>query len=271
MLKKILIILFVIISVFVILMPFAWMVSISFRPDDQVMKMPPRLLGGKFTTSTYTDFLERYDFFRIFFNSVFVSIVPAIVATLSSALAGYGFAKYDFKGKNILFLALMATIMIPIFVILVPLYLIIIDLEWIDSYNALIIPFLANPFGIFLMRQFIYSVPNDLINAGRIDGSSEFGIFFRIVLPSIMPVIASLILIIFVGRWDDWLWPSIITKSEQFKVITVKLSQISRENAASTNWNITMAGTVMSTAPIVFLFLFMQRFFIKSITMTGIK
>jgi len=263
--------LFLAVSAVVILVPFLWMVSVSFRPDDQVLRFPPTIIGGRYTLDIYPEFLQRYHFGRIFMNSVIISIFPAVIGTLTSAMAGFAFAKYKFPGRTAIFTSLMATLMIPIFVILVPLYIMFLNIGWLSTYRAMIVPFLASPLGIFLMRQFIYSVPNDLIYAARIDGCSEYGIFSRIVLPSILPALGSLVLIIFVQRWDDLLWPAIITNTEKTKVLTVKLNQISRENNASTNWNLTMVGATLSTAPLVILFLFMQRFFISSITMTGIK
>lgn len=269
--KRILLILFILASVVVVLLPFVWMISVSFRPNNQVLRTPPTIFGGIFTLDIYPRFLERWDFFRIFFNTAYTSIAAAVASTITSALAGFGFAKYRFKGRNALFLATIATVMIPIFVILVPLYLLMQQLGWYNNYRALIMPFLASPFGVFLMRQFIYSVPDELIYAARIDGCSEYGIFSRIVLPIIKPAIGSLIILVFIQRWDDLLWPSVITLSEKMRVLSVKLSQISRENAASANWNLTMVGTVLSTTPIVIMFLFMQRFFIRSITMSGIK
>lgn len=210
-------------------------------------------------------------FFRIFFNTVFVASVITIAGTITSALAGFGFAKYDFRGKNVIFLGLMATIMIPIFVILIPLYMVMLKLNWLDSYNALIIPFLATPFGIFLMRQFIFAIPDELIYAARIDGCTEYGIFFRIILPAVKPAMASLLIILFMQQWDSLLWPIIVTTATKFRTIPVALTVLSHENNTSTNWNLTMVGTVLSTLPIVIAFLFMQRYFISSITMTGIK
>ena len=270
-LGRILLLIFILVSGIVVLMPFVWMVSVSFRPDSEIMKFPPSLFSGKFTLSTYTEFFEKVKFFRIFFNTVFVASVITIAGTITSALAGFGFAKYDFRGKNVIFLGLMATIMIPIFVILIPLYMVMLKLNWLDSYNALIIPFLATPFGIFLMRQFIFAIPDELIYAARIDGCTEYGIFFRIILPAVKPAMASLLIILFMQQWDSLLWPIIVTTATKFRTIPVALTVLSHENNTSTNWNLTMVGTVLSTLPIVITFLFMQRYFISSITMTGIK
>ena len=270
-LKKILLALFVVASAYLILMPFAWMLSTSLRPNHEVMRYPPIIFGGIYTLDKYPEFLRRWDFLRLFGNTMFVALASAIGAAFTSALAGFAFAKYSFKGKNAIFYGLMATIMIPIFVILVPMFIILNKFHWYDTYYALIVPFLASPLGIFLMRQFIYAIPNDLIYAARIDGCSEYRIFSKVIIPSTIPALASLVILIFMLQWDSYLWPVIMTNSQKMKVLTTQLAMISRENFASTNWNLTMVGAVLSTVPIVILFLFMQRYFISSITMTGIK
>jgi len=270
-LKKILLALFVVASAYLILMPFAWMLSTSLRPNHEVMRYPPIIFGGIYTLDKYPEFLRRWDFLRLFGNTMFVALASAIGAAFTSALAGFAFAKYSFKGKNTIFYGLMATIMIPIFVILVPMFIILNKFHWYDTYYALIVPFLASPLGIFLMRQFIYAIPNDLIYAARIDGCSEYRIFSKVIIPSTIPALASLVILIFMLQWDSYLWPVIMTNSQKMKVLTTQLAMISRENFASTNWNLTMVGAVLSTVPIVILFLFMQRYFISSITMTGIK
>jgi ABC-type glycerol-3-phosphate transport system permease component len=269
--NKILLALFIAVSAFLILMPFAWMLSISLRPNDEIMRFPPTIFGGIFTLEKYPEFLRKWDFLRLFGNTVFMSITSAVGTAVTSALAGFAFAKYDFKGKNVIFYGLMATIMIPIFVILIPMFIIINNLHWYDTFYALIVPFLASPLGIFLMRQFIYAIPNDLIYAARIDGCSEYRIFLKVIIPSAVPALASLVILIFMLQWDSYLWPVIMTNSQEMKVLTTQMAMISRTENASTNWNLVMVGAVLSTAPIVILYLFMQRYFISSITMTGIK
>lgn len=264
--------LFIAITVVVFVLPFIWMIALAFRPQNECLLNPPSLFSGiHYSFDAFPEFFKKLDFVTQFGNSVFVTLVITLASTFTSVLAGTAFAKYRFPGSNFVFMAFMATIMIPFFVVLVPMYMIINAFKLQNTYTAMILPFLASPFGIFYMRQTIYSVPTDLIYAARIDGCSEYGILFKMIVPSIGPALSSYGILTFMLQWDSMLWPMLISPKRQFTLITVGLANLSRENIGTGRWNLVMIGSLLITIPIVIAYLFMQRFFIQSMTMAGFK
>jgi ABC-type glycerol-3-phosphate transport system permease component len=257
------------VSVFMIL-PFLWMLSTSLKPADEVFAIPPIILSAHSSLRAYIYLVQQYDIFRIVGNTFVVAFSATVLQLFFCSLAGYGFAKYRFPGRNALFAFLLGTMIIPFTVIMVPMYLIMRDFHWIDTFLPLIIPGAANAFGIFFMRQYISSITDELLDAGRIDGASEFGLYLRIVLPIITPGLISLGLIFFMGAWNSFLWPLIILKSPQnFTLPLVIRSMIGP--VGRTVYDVQMAASVISLVPLLIIFLIFQRRFIEGITAGAVR
>jgi len=209
-------------------------------------------------------------FANYFLNSWIVAGIGTIVVLFFGSLAGFAFAKYEFPARDIIFMILLTTLMIPGQVTLIPVFLIVKTLGWLNSYPGLIVPGLANVFALFLMRQFMQTIPNDLLDAARIDGCSEFRTYGQIILPLAKPIIATLGIFVFMGYWNDLFWPLIITSQDKMKTLQLGLSLL-KTGYGTTRWNILMAGTTLGSVPIIIVFLFLQRFFIQGIALTGLK
>ncbi|MCF8001754.1 MAG: carbohydrate ABC transporter permease [Halanaerobiales bacterium] len=250
-------------------LPFFWMVLSSIKPARELLRMPPTWIPNEFTLQNFVGVFEAMPFGRYFFNSVFVSTINTIVGVFSSALTGYIFAKYQFKGSNILFLFILGALMIPFQVIMIPLYNIAVSWGWNNSYLVLTIPYFFNIFGIFLMRQFMLTVPDDLIDAATIDGCSHFGIFFRIVLPIVKPAIAALTIFLFMASWNSYLWPLITIDSPQFTTLPLGLGKFSFYRA--TQYDLLIAASLMVLLPIIIVFIIAQKQFIRGIALSGMK
>ncbi len=247
------------------LLPFVWMISTSLKPADEIFGFPPIIISENFNLSSYRYLITEYNIFRVLWNSLLVSTSFTFLSLFFCSLGGYGFAKYSFPGRGGLFLFLLATLMIPFIVTMVPLYLIMRDLKWIDTFWPLIIPGAANAFGIFFMRQFISTIPNELSDAARIDGASEFGIYWRVIVPMISPGLVSLGLIFFMTAWNDFLWPLVILKSpENFTLPLLIRSLIGP--VGRTAYNVQMAASIVSIVPLLIIFLVFQRRFIEGVT-----
>lgn len=256
---------------FAILMvlPFLWMISSSLKPLSEIFTHPPALIPKHIRWKNFTELFENFPFMRNIFNSLYIAVVYTALASFFCALGGFAFAKYNFKYKNFLFLILFGSMMIPQEVLMIPLYIIFKDLHWIDSHWGLIIPGVANAFGIFFMRQFISSVPNDLLEAARIDGLGEFGIFCRIILPVIKPGLASLGIIFFMSSWNNFLWPLILLKSPEMYTVTVTIYSITGGLQQPYHW--ILAGSVISVLPLFIIFLIFEKQFIAGITQGAVK
>lgn len=254
----------------VFLFPVLWMVSASLMRREDVLDTPTNLLPPVWRFQNYVDIFTEFNFGNYFFNSVFV--VGSIVAlnTIFCSMVGYSLAKFDYPGKNILFVFILATIMVPFAAILIPLYLIVRELGWINSYQALIVPFSVNALGVFLMRQFMLAIPDDYIDAARVDGAGEFGIFFRIVMPMSGPAVTTVAIVMFVTHWDEFLWPLVVTTTDQYQPLTVGLAKFQEQYG--TEWNLLMAGAVVAALPVVLLFIALQRkFFAAMGGLSGLK
>ena len=206
---------------------------------------------------------------RYFVNSVFIATASTLLTLFFCSLGGYAFAKYQFRGQKILFGILLASMMVPFQVLLVPLFGLMYDIGWLNSYKAIIIPFSVGAFGVFLMRQFIVTIPSELLDAARIDGCSEFGIYYRIVLPIIKPALGALTIYSFLGSWNGYLWPLIILRDEVKYTLPIGLANL--VGIYRQDYGMLMAGTLLSLMPIVILFLAMQREFVQGITLGGVK
>ncbi len=249
--------------------PFLWMLSSSLQSRTQLYEIPPVIIPDPPRWKNYSEVFISINFARYFFNSCLVSLIVTVVGVLVSAMAGFSFAKYEFTGKRLLFLYFIGTMMIPAQVTLIPLFLIFRWLGLLDTYVALILPGLTSAFGIFMMRQFISSVPNDLIDSARVDGATEMGLFFRIVLPTIKPALGALGIFVFVGIWNDFMWPLVAISRDELKTIQLGLASFVQMHSAS--WHLVMAGATCALIPVILVFLFFQKQFVAGVALTGLK
>jgi multiple sugar transport system permease protein len=208
---------------------------------------------------------------RMYLNSIIVTGLTVVGVLFTSSLAGFAFAKYQFPGKEILFYAILATLMIPFFVTLIPVYYIVAQLGWIDRREGLIVPGLISAYGIFLMRQFIVGVPDEYIDAARIDGASEPLIYWRIILPLVRPALATLGTFTFIGSWNAFLWPLLVINNRDLMTVPLGLNSLRLFAAEARNLHLLMAGTALSVLPTLIVFMFLQRYFIRGIALTGLK
>jgi alpha-1,4-digalacturonate transport system permease protein len=210
-----------------------------------------------------------YNYKRYFTNSVFVTSVATVLTLTINSMAAYAFAKYNFRGRDGLFVLTLAMIMIPLQVILIPIYLVVANLGLVNTYWGMIIPAAATPTGVFILRQYMLTIPDELIEAARIDGAGEFRIFARIVLPLCRPALAVVAIFSILWRWNDFLWPLLIAQKEELYTLPVALALLNGQLVVP--YNIVLAMSVMSIIPVLFMFVFMQRQIIQGIAQTGIK
>lgn len=252
----------------VMVTPLAWMVMTSIQTPDEARRFPPVLPSG-IHWQNYTDAIHAAPFGRFFLNSFLVTGACVLGNLVLCSLAGYAFARLRFFGRDVLFVILLATLMIPFQVVMIPIFLIMRHLGLVDSLGALILPNLVTPFGIFLMRQFFRTLPVELEEAARIDGCSRLGTLIRIVLPLSGPALATLAVIAFLWNWNDFLWPLVVIQSEHNMTLQLGLSTF--QGAHSTSWTLLMAGNVLAVLPMLVAFLLAQRHFVNSIASAGIK
>lgn len=254
---------------FVMVFPFVWMMIASLMTAGEIQLRPPVWLPAAPQFNNYAELVDSIPIARLYFNSLFTSGIIVFGVLLSSSLAGFAFAKYRFPGREFLFYLILATMMIPFFVTLIPVFFIVRQLGWIDTYQGLVIPGLTSAYGIFLMRQFMITVPDEIIDAARIDGASELSIYWRIVLPLIKPALATLGTFVFIGAWNNFLWPLLALNSRE--LMTLPLGINSLRSLYADNTNLLMAGTAVSVLPMLFVFIYLQRYFIQGIALTGLK
>jgi ABC-type glycerol-3-phosphate transport system permease component len=259
----------IIISAFMIL-PFIWMLSTSFKLPEDVFGFPPVLFSERSTAINYFYLIQEKNLLRIVWNTFFVSLAGTVFSLFFTSLGGYGFAKFEFPGKGPMFAFLLATMIIPGAVMMVPSFVLMRQFGWVNTFLPLIVPGAANAFGIFFFRQYISTLSDELLDAARIDGAGEFGIYARIVVPIISPGMTSLGLIFFMSAWNNYLGPLIYLKSaEKF---TLPLAIASFGGAVGlTNYNAQMAMSVISLIPLLIIFLVFQRQFLQGITAGAIK
>ena len=253
----------------VMLIPMIWMIITSFETLNETRHFPPILIPSSIQWQNYTDVLQQAPFARWFMNTLIVTVVVVAGNLLFCSLAGYAFARIKFFGRDVVFILVLATLMIPFQVIIIPTFIIVRKLGLIDTLGALIVPNLAGAFGIFLLRQFFRSLPIELEEAARIDGASRLGVLFKIVLPLSGPVLATVAVITFLWTWNDFLWPLVTLYSPNN--MTLQLGLTTFQGAHSTNTHLLMAANVMSILPVLALFVFAQRFFIRGIATSGLK
>ncbi len=252
------------------ILPFVWMVSTSLKPPSEIFTHPPILFSQHPTLVPYLHLVQSYDILRIVLNTFVIAIISTAVQLFFCALGGFGFAKFKFPGRDAMFGFLLATMIIPFTVVMVPLFVIMRDLEWIDTFQAIIVPTAANAFGIFFMRQYISTLSDELLDAARIDGANEFGIFIRVVLPIIAPGLTSLGLIVFMNSWNNYLWPLVILKSNDNFTLPLLISSMAGP-AGQTAYDVQMATSVISIIPLLLIFLIFQRRFVEGIQAGAIR
>jgi multiple sugar transport system permease protein len=252
------------------LIPFAWMVLGSFKTQKEILQKPPTWLPQDPTTQNFEQWFGPLNFGDFFMNSLIVAVITVLGNLVFCSMVGYALAKMDFPGKKILFGVVMITLMVPGVVTFVPLFVMVSKLGLVNSYAALILPFLTAPLGVFLMRQFMQGIPDALIEAARIDGAGEFRIFARVVMPLCGPPLATLAILTFLTSWNNFLWPLVASQSESMYTLPVALSLYSTGQNA-TNYGLLLAGSVLVIAPILLLFVFLQRYFIQGIATAGLK
>ena len=252
--------------------PLAWMILTSLKTPQETMQVPPVWLPASPSLDAYAQVADVVELGRSFINSAVIAVVTTTAIIVTSLMAGYAFAKYQFRYREWLFAALIATMFLPPIVTLIPLYRITGYLGLNGSLAGVLVPNLANAFGIFLMRQFIKGVPDELIEAARVDGSSELRILFQIVAPAVLPAIAALTLFAFVYHWNSYLWPlTVLQGNSDAYPIVISLSRLLSYNRGAMNTGLVMAGATLAVLPPVLLFVILQRFFVDSIVSSGVK
>ncbi|WP_369374260.1 carbohydrate ABC transporter permease [Promicromonospora sp. Populi] len=250
--------------------PLLWMVVSSVKPEGEIRQFPPTLLPEQFTWSNYTDLFASLNFPRYFVNSVVVALLVTVGSVLFSAMVGYALAKLDFPGRRALFALVMGTLMVPGMVTFVPLFVLVANLDLINTYAALILPFLAAPFGVFLMRQFMLDIPDELLDAARVDGAGEFRTFFAVVLPQTRPALATLGILTFLGSWNNFLWPLVAVQNADLYTLPVALALYST-GQNTVQYGLLVAGATVIVLPILIVFLVLQRHIVQGIATTGLK
>lgn len=256
-------------AVILAVFPFLYMVSLSLQSDADLYSGVPVIIPSVLQFSNYVDIWERAPFARFVLNSFIVAGGITALHLIFDPLIGYVFAKMDFPGRKPMFAALLATLMLPFFIRMIPLYILTAEMGMLNTYQGLIMPFAMSAYGIFLMRQFILPIPDELIDAARIDGAGELRIFFSVILPQIRPALATLGLLTFVFQFNEFLWPLIVVSTTEMRPITTGLTLFNQE--FFTAWNLTATGGVILFLPSFVLFLFTQRYFIRSVMMSGMK
>jgi multiple sugar transport system permease protein len=255
----------------IIFVPLLWMMLTALKSHDDVFTHSPWWIPPQPHLALNVEHvLEKIPFFRYFANSLIVATSVTILDLLFSTMAGYALAKYRFPGRNIIFGLVVATMMVPFIVIVIPQYIIVRNLGWLDSYSALIVPFAVSSFGIFLMRQAFEGVPDELIDAARIDGAGEWRILFQIVVPLNLAPLISLGILRFLSEWDNLLWPLVATSSTQMRTLSLGMALL-QDDRYGTDFPMLMTAATMALAPVVLVYAFLQKYFIKSVAGTGLK
>ncbi|MBA9087762.1 multiple sugar transport system permease protein [Fontibacillus solani] len=250
------------------MIPFIWMLGSSFKPESEFTIIPPTIIPNNPTMSNYVDLFSKMDFL-IYLKNTIIIVLCSFIGLFLNAIAGYAFAKFDFPGKNKFFVIILATMMIPSQVTMIPTYLIINKLGLVNTMAGMVLPGLVGAFGIFLFRQFMSTIPTDLLEAARLDGAGEFRIFLQLIVPVVKPVFAVQGILTFIGAWNSFLWPLIIANDQKLYTLSVGLSLLKGEYA--TAFGLQMAGAAIMIVPIIVIFSFFQKHIIEGYTISGMK
>ncbi len=254
---------------FVVLLPFIWTLLTSFKLETDIVRYPPELFPRSLTFEHYSDIWHRIPYARLLLNTVIFAGGVTIVSLVFDSLTAYALARLEFPGRDVLFIAILVTMMLPFQVTLIPLFSLLTELDWINTHQGLIVPRATNAFGIFFLRQFFISIPRDLEDAARIDGASEFRIYRQIVMPLAVPALLTLGLFHFMYNWNDLLWPLIVTTDASMQTLPAGLALFMGEHVVE--YGLLMAGSILALLPMVVMFLLVQRKFVEGIATTGLK
>ena len=252
------------------LFPLLWLLSTSLKsPTEDIFQFPPQLLPSQPTFNNFVRVWQTNPFGRYLFNSTLIAVLTVGLNLLFCALAAYPLARLEFRGREIIFTAIVTTIMIPFQIVMIPLYILTVQLGMKNSYLGIIFPAIASAFGIFLLRQAFQGVPKELEEAARIDGCSELGIWWNVMIPAIRPALVTLAIFVFIGSWSDFLWPLIVIDKPEFYTLPLGVAMLA--GTFSLDWRLIAAGSIISIAPILVLFLFLQRYIVPTETGSGVK
>jgi multiple sugar transport system permease protein len=258
------------VGVLVMALPFIWMALSSVKPEAEVRSIPPTWLPETFTLENYRELFDRLSFPTYFLNSAIVAVVVTLGNLMFGSMLGYALAKLDFRGKNAVFALVLGTLMVPGMVTFVPLFVLVSNMGLTNTFAGLILPYLVAPLGVFLMRQYFLGLPDELIQAARVDGAGELRIFWSIMLPLAGPALATLGILTFLTSWNNFLWPLVVAQTEDKYTLPVALALYAVGQNA-TRYGLLLAGAVVVVVPVIVLFLAVQRYFVQGIAMTGIK
>ncbi|WOB45397.1 carbohydrate ABC transporter permease [Thermoleptolyngbya oregonensis NK1-22] len=254
----------------VMLLPLIWLVSTAFKaPTENIFEFPPRFLPQSPTLQNFVTVWQTNPFGRYLFNSTLVAVLTVVLNLLFCSLAAYPLARLQFRGREALFLLIVATILIPFQIVMIPLYVLTVKLGLRNTYLGLILPAIASAFGIFLLRQAFQGVPKELEEAARIDGCSELGIWWNVMLPAVRPALITLAIFVFIGAWSDFLWPLILLDQPDYYTLPLGVAKLA--GAFSLDWRLIAAGSVISIAPILLVFGLLQRYIVPTDTSSGVK
>ena len=259
------------VGAFVMLLPFVWMLSTSLKPSSAVLALPPQVIPDEPTLNAYRDVVRRFPLGRVFFNSLLVALATTAGQLVICSMSGYAFARFRFSGRNALFFVYLATLMVPFAVTVTPLFIIVKSLGWTNSYMGLVVPTMFSAFGTFLMRQFFLSVPRELEEAATIDGASTFTTFMRVIVPISGPAFATLGVLSFMASWNNFLWPLLIVSDQEYMTLPLALATLQGLYPGQTEWNLIMAGAVITVLPMILVFLFAQRWVVEGVAASGLK
>ncbi|AFK85521.1 MULTISPECIES: carbohydrate ABC transporter permease [Thermoanaerobacterium] len=268
-LKKDIKMILLIVLALIFLIPIIWVVISSFKNNTDLYKWPPDIFPKTITFNSYTVAFEKGNFGLFFFNSTTVSILSTIITIIINTMAGYAFAKYKFKGDNVIFLIFISTLIIPLEVIMIPIFSVIRKLGLYNNLLGIIIPPAATPTGVFLVRQYLLNVPDELIEAARIDGANEWSIFWKLIFPISMPVVSVLAIFSFMWRWNDFLWPLIVISDPSKYTIQLAISNFIGE--FNIDWNSLLAMSVITMIPVLIIFIIFQKQFVSGMVTSGLK
>lgn len=251
------------------LFPFYWMLITAVKPVEEIFLFPPRLWPSEFHWENFFNVLKENNFLKYFKNSFIVTTLSTLITVNINLLAGYAFAKYRFKGKEFMFLIMLSTLMIPLQVTMIPVFIIAAKIGIRNTLWGLILPPCAEAMGLFMARQFIADIPDELLEAGRIDGATEFELYYKIVLPNVKPLISVLVIFTVMWRWNDLQWPLIMISNDKFYTVQMGLAMLNGNQYV--NWNDMMSASLISIIPVVIVFLLFQKEFVQGVVSSGIK
>lgn len=261
--------LILIVFTMIYLIPILWMVVCSFKPDAELFVYPPKLFPTRFSLENYLDAWNRGDFGLYFKNTTIVAVSATILTVVINTMAGYAFAKYKFRGSTAIFLFFLATMMLPLEVLMIPIFQVIRVFKLYNNFWGLIIPSAATPAGVFLVRQYFLTIPNELMESARIDGASELKIFLRLMLPLAKPVMSVLAIFAFLWRWNDYMWPLVVIRDTQKYTVQLALANFSGQYAV--DWGSLLAMSVLTMIPVLIIFVIFQKQFMKGMVAGAVK